>query len=86
MGDIFANPGDWELIEGGVDPIAEGGRTETAISFQRRAGNELLSGFGGFKFSKTSDGLPGYIAPGGADSVIPFKMSGYIKVQSYGGR
>lgn len=24
LGDIFANPGDWELIESGVDPIAEG--------------------------------------------------------------
>ena len=31
------------------------------------------SDLAGYKFGKTTDGQPGYIAPGGADTVIPFK-------------
>lgn len=33
----------------------------------------------GYKFGKTADGQPGYIAPGGADTVIPFKKDPIIK-------
>lgn len=32
----------------------------------------------GYKFSKTPDGKPGFIPPGGADTVIPFNNIGYI--------
>ena len=34
----------------------------------------LYSDLGGYKFSKTTDGKPGFIVPGGADTVIPFKL------------
>ena len=36
--------------------------------------SELNSDLGGYKFSKTTDGKPGFIVPGGADTVIPFKL------------
>lgn len=32
----------------------------------------LNSDLAGYKFGKTTDGQPGYIVPGGADTVIPF--------------
>lgn len=35
--------------------------------------SELNSDLAGYKFGTTSDGKPGYIIPGGADTVIPFK-------------
>lgn len=35
---------------------------------------KLNSDLGGYKFGKTTDGQPGYIAPGGADTVIPFNQ------------
>ena len=35
--------------------------------------NQINSDLAGYKFGKTTDGQPGYIAPGGADTVIPFK-------------
>ena len=35
--------------------------------------SELNSDLAGYKFGTTSDGKPGYIMPGGADTVIPFK-------------
>lgn len=35
--------------------------------------DHLNSDLAGYKFGKTTDGQPGYIAPGGADTVIPFK-------------
>lgn len=31
----------------------------------------------GYKFGKTADGLPGFIPPGGADTVIPFSSAVY---------
>ncbi|ODM03986.1 hypothetical protein [Eisenbergiella tayi] len=34
--------------------------------------SELNSDLAGYKFGTTSDGKPGYIVPGGADTVIPF--------------
>ena len=33
----------------------------------------INSDLAGYKFGTTSDGKPGYIMPGGADTVIPFK-------------
>ena len=33
----------------------------------------------GYKFGKTTDGKPGYIPPGGADTVIPFNNLTDIK-------
>ena len=41
--------------------------------------SELNSDLGGYKFSKTTDGKPGFIVPGGADTVIPFKKDPIIK-------
>ena len=35
--------------------------------------NQISSDLAGYKFGTTSDGKPGYIMPGGADTVIPFK-------------
>ena len=32
------------------------------------------SDLGGYKFGKTTDGKPGYIVPGGADTVLPFSQ------------
>lgn len=37
----------------------------------------LYSDLGGFKFGTTSDGLPGFIVSGGADTVIPFSSAVY---------
>ena len=34
----------------------------------------LNSDLGGYKFGKTTDGKPGYIVPGGADTVLPFSQ------------
>lgn len=39
----------------------------------------LYQNLNGYKFGKTADGQPGYIAPGGADTVIPFKKDPIIK-------
>ena len=36
--------------------------------------SELNSDLGGYKFGKTTDGKPGYIVPGGADTVLPFSQ------------
>ena len=36
--------------------------------------NEKNSNLGGYKFGKTTDGKPGYIVPGGADTVLPFSQ------------
>lgn len=35
--------------------------------------DQINSDLAGYKFGTTSDGKPGYIMPGGADTVIPFK-------------
>lgn len=37
----------------------------------------INSDLAGYKFGTTSDGEPGYIMPGGADTVIPFSRKGY---------
>ena len=37
------------------------------------------SNLNGYKFGKTTDGKPGYIPPGGADTVIPFNNLTDIK-------
>lgn len=39
----------------------------------------IYQNLNGYKFGKTTDGLPGFIPPGGADTVIPFKF-GWISV------
>lgn len=41
-----------------------------------------------FRYGKDATGNRGIIITGedGADTVIPFKAAGYVKVQSYGGR
>ena len=36
--------------------------------------NQINSDLGGYKFGKTTDGKPGYIVPGGADTVLPFSQ------------
>ena len=38
-----------------------------------KVAKEIISDLAGYKFGTTSDGKPGYIMPGGADTVIPFK-------------
>lgn len=35
---------------------------------------KINSDLGGYKFGKTTDGKPGYIVPGGADTVLPFSQ------------
>lgn len=49
--------------------------------FTARKGKQLKdeidginSDLGGYKFGKTTDGKPGYIVPGGADTVLPFSQ------------
>ncbi|BFL02136.1 hypothetical protein CE91St58_09810 [Lachnospiraceae bacterium] len=36
--------------------------------------NQISSDLGGYKFGTTTDGKPGYIVPGGADTVLPFSQ------------
>ena len=36
--------------------------------------NQINSDLGGYRFGKTTDGKPGYIVPGGADTVLPFSQ------------
>lgn len=40
----------------------------------------------GYKFGKTADGKPGYIVPGGADTVIPFNRVINITGETVGNR
>ena len=39
--------------------------------------DSLNQDLAGYKFGKTTDGLPGFIPPGGADTVIPFNHAVY---------
>lgn len=47
--------------------------TQAGYMMGALAGKQLISDLAGYKFGTTSDGKPGYIMPGGADTVIPFK-------------
>lgn len=47
--------------------------TQAGYMMGALAGKQLISDLGGYKFGTTTDGKPGYIVPGGADTVIPFK-------------
>lgn len=48
-------------------------RTADAFSAVQQDIEGINSDLAGYKFGTTSDGKPGYIMPGGADTVIPFK-------------
>lgn len=47
-------------------------RTADAFSAVQQDIEGINSDLAGYKFGTTSDGKPGYIVPGGADTVIPF--------------
>lgn len=73
---------DVERAEGTVSKEGDAFSSQNMNDFEQRvedgfAGvqqdiNEINSDLAGYKFGKTIDGQPGYIAPGGADTVIPF--------------
>lgn len=48
--------------------------TQAGYMMGALAGKQLISDLGGYKFGKTTDGKPGYIVPGGADTVLPFSQ------------
>lgn len=48
-------------------------RTADAFSAVQQDIEGINRDLAGYKFGTTSDGKPGYIMPGGADTVIPFK-------------
>lgn len=74
---------DVERAEGTVSKEGDAFSSQNMNDFEQRvedgfAGvqqdiNEINSDLAGYKFGTTSDGKPGYIMPGGADTVIPFK-------------
>lgn len=49
-------------------------RTADAFSAVQQDIEGINSDLGGYKFGKTTDGKPGYIVPGGADTVLPFSQ------------
>lgn len=49
-------------------------RTADAFSSVQQDIEGINSDLAGYKFGTTSDGKPGYIMPGGADTVIPFNQ------------
>lgn len=75
---------DVERAEGTVSKEGDAFSSQNMNDFEQRvedgfAGvqqdiNEINSDLGGYKFGKTTDGKPGYIVPGGADTVLPFSQ------------
>lgn len=62
---------DASKIIDNIDDIAA--NTQAGYMAGALALKKVNSDLAGYKFGTTSDGKPGYIMPGGADTVIPFK-------------